>query len=114
MQENFKPRTGADRFAGIGTLIFNMIKNKQPMVDGIARHLGVNRNQVVDAEGDIKLMAAYCYLPRSFSITVQTLAGGISVEGGQFDNHLPKPTNKYRPMVPPFFLEQKEKSRQPV
>ena len=65
MQENFKPRTGADRFAGIGTLIFNMIKNKQPMVDGIARHLGVNRNQVVDAEGDIKLMAAYCSYPQA-------------------------------------------------
>lgn len=93
------------RFDGVGELIFAMIRdNGAPRRDRIAQKLGLPQAALIADEDRLKLEAAYCYLPRGFTITVETLAGDISVGGGTFSNHLPKPTDPWRPRVPPELL----------
>jgi hypothetical protein len=106
MKEHSGIPASAERFNGVGSLIFNMIKGGQFSLDQIARHLGVNRLQLLNAEAAIKLKAAQLYLPQTFTISIPVLSGGISVAGGTFDNHLPNPRNPSRPGVPASFLKK--------
>ncbi len=106
MKEQSGIPASTERFNGVGSLIFNMIKAGQFSLDQIARHLGVNRPQLLNAEAAIKLKAAQLYLPQTFTISIPVLSGGIAVAGGTFDNHLPNPRNPSRPGVPASFLKK--------
>lgn len=105
MKENFGTGVSDQRFTGMGTLLFNMIKNRSWSADDIAQQLRVTRSQVITVEDNLKLKAVYCYLPQRFTIVITPRAGSVSIPGGNFDNHLPNPRNPYRPLVPQVFLD---------
>jgi hypothetical protein len=105
MKERFGTGPQDNRFAGLGDAIFNMVKRSTFSIDVIANHLNVDRLQLVPFDRAIRLKTGFFYLARRINISIPTLSGGVTLQGGDFTNHIPDPGNPYRPLVPPSYMQ---------
>jgi hypothetical protein len=96
------PQVPEGRLNGIGDKLLKLVRSGWT-TDGVAALLGIDRALVLPRSDDIKITTAFYYLPRRFTITVETVQGAVSVSGGNIENHVVNPRFPARPGVPAAF-----------